>query len=733
MSRPLALTRGVVSRPGPAAEFPLRAPLVWRDPNGWVLAVGACLTGGLAGLEWLDPAGSGQLIEAINPLAASVCAVLVLLVCGQRPRQQQVLRYKPLAASLAVATLGIVLLDLGPRLGVALTALGPNLFFLVSMAIAMPVIVPALYRHLDRAAAVSAALDGAIMLAACATSLLIVAREPVPGLGGILLPLLVATFVASACMAVIAALAMRAALTFRGIWCGILSITVLGLAWSIWIDQLAHGELRVGPVAIMYSLGVLGLAYAWSSWNDDLGGGRLYESIARSLSDWLPIAAILLCVVLTAIPHHKLAGYDLAPLGTLVVVFLTISRQRVLVGNERHASRRLAGEVEDRAQTMLSLARLERAPTLQQTADRICEEGLRLDGIDAVGIYVFDPSDEVVPLALAGASWLDETRGEPLPLKRALRMRALSVDGPWIDSASITGFTGPMLVEALAPLRWSDRVVGVVSMGATHRDDAIRLAERLPTLTEFSVVTGAMLGPMLIENWRLSDIRSELETVIDEHAFEAVFQPIVGIRTREVVGYEALTRFSDGERPDKRFVEADTVGMSIRLETACVAEQLESASWLPQGTWVSLNVSPTLAAAVVPLISALERADREVVIEITEHVEIEDYRKLVAALELVRPCCKLAVDDAGAGYAGLRHILELNPHYVKLDLSLVRNIDGDPARQAMVAGMAHFARHSGCELIAEGIETQAELDTLDRLGIGLGQGYLFGKPAPLSD
>lgn len=146
---------------------------------------------------------------------------------------------------------------------------------------------------------------------------------------------------------------------------------------------------------------------------------------------------------------------------------------------------------------------------------------------------------------------------------------------------------------------------------------------------------------------------------------------------------------------------------------------------------VSLNVSPALAGAIVPLISALKRTDRDVVLEITEHVEIADYRKLIDALDLVRGRARLAVDDAGAGCAGLRHILELRPQFVKLDVSLVRHIDTDAARQAMVARMAHFASNTGCELIAEGIETEEEVTELIRLGVPLGQGYLFGKPAPL--
>ena len=127
----------------------------------------------------------------------------------------------------------------------------------------------------------------------------------------------------------------------------------------------------------------------------------------------------------------------------------------------------------------------------------------------------------------------------------------------------------------------------------------------------------------------------------------------------------------------------------------------------------------------------LERADHEVVLEITEHVEIGDYRTLLAALDIVRGRVRLAVDDAGAGYAGLRHILELRPEFVKLDICLVRNIDSDPARQAMVAGMARFAENVGCALIAEGIETENELTAVKLLQVGYGQGYYLARPATI--
>jgi EAL domain-containing protein (putative c-di-GMP-specific phosphodiesterase class I) len=124
----------------------------------------------------------------------------------------------------------------------------------------------------------------------------------------------------------------------------------------------------------------------------------------------------------------------------------------------------------------------------------------------------------------------------------------------------------------------------------------------------------------------------------------------------------------------------------------------------------------------------LAGVSRPIVIEITEHVAIDDYTTLRAELRELGPAVRLAVDDAGAGYASFRHILELAPDFVKLDIGLIRRIDGDPARQALIAGMAYFAAKRRIRLIAEGIETGAELQTLRSLAIPYGQGYLLGRP-----
>jgi EAL domain-containing protein (putative c-di-GMP-specific phosphodiesterase class I) len=124
--------------------------------------------------------------------------------------------------------------------------------------------------------------------------------------------------------------------------------------------------------------------------------------------------------------------------------------------------------------------------------------------------------------------------------------------------------------------------------------------------------------------------------------------------------------------------------------------------------------------------------DRPMVIEITEHVPIDDYDAVRAAIDRLGDVA-LSVDDTGAGYASMRHILELGPAYAKLDISLVRGIDGDSLRESLSAGLVYYATRSGFSLIAEGVETEGEASKLRDLGVDLAQGYLFGRPAALTE
>ena len=224
------------------------------------------------------------------------------------------------------------------------------------------------------------------------------------------------------------------------------------------------------------------------------------------------------------------------------------------------------------------------------------------------------------------------------------------------------------------------------------------------------------------------------QAIEDEGALEMVFQPIVALHGRKVVGREALARFKGPPQrtPDVWFAEATEVGLAVELELAAVREAFEAFRDFPRGVYLSVNVSPTtlMNAGFRKLVSQMEGG--RLVAEVTEHARIEDYGHLAGAVDELRAFgMRLAVDDAGAGFASLRHILNLNPELIKLDLTLIRDIHLDRSKQALAAALISFAEKSGAAIIAEGIETAAELKALVGLGVGYGQGYLLGRPAPL--
>lgn len=225
-----------------------------------------------------------------------------------------------------------------------------------------------------------------------------------------------------------------------------------------------------------------------------------------------------------------------------------------------------------------------------------------------------------------------------------------------------------------------------------------------------------------------------IDAMIVSDAIRTVFQPIVDLETLAVVGVEALSRFpgSPPRGPDVWFGEAATLGVGTRLELAALTAALKYLPDLDSELYVSLNVSPdTLLAPEFSAVLA-RHSHRRLVIELTEHVEIADYGPIYKAIGSLRESgIKVAVDDTGAGYASLRHILTLRPDIMKLDLALTRGIHEDPARQALAACLVAFGADVGTIIVAEGIETEHELETLRRLGVRFGQGYYLGKPKPL--
>jgi EAL domain-containing protein (putative c-di-GMP-specific phosphodiesterase class I) len=214
---------------------------------------------------------------------------------------------------------------------------------------------------------------------------------------------------------------------------------------------------------------------------------------------------------------------------------------------------------------------------------------------------------------------------------------------------------------------------------------------------------------------------------------DMVFQPVYDLEQGDVFAYEALARFpvEPYRPPSDWFADAAEVGLGVELELAAIDSALVKVEDLPEGVRLALNVSPLTALSPHFFNLLAPRANR-VIIEVTEHERVEDYDALNEALTPLRRLgAWIAIDDVGAGFASLSHILRLAPDIVKLDLSLTRGIAGDPARDALASSLVDFASGIDATIGAEGIETQSELDRLRVLKVRYGQGFHLGVPAAL--
>jgi EAL domain-containing protein (putative c-di-GMP-specific phosphodiesterase class I) len=220
--------------------------------------------------------------------------------------------------------------------------------------------------------------------------------------------------------------------------------------------------------------------------------------------------------------------------------------------------------------------------------------------------------------------------------------------------------------------------------------------------------------------------------VADPAVPELHVQPIVDLVRAEIAGYEVLSRFPGppDAPPDHWFAVADRAGLSAHLEARVLRRALGLRSSLPHGTFLAVNVSPHLLGAE-PVVEVLADAGSltGTVIELSGRVP-DDMAELARSLERVTSVGGLvAVDDAGAGHRGMTQIATLRPALVKLDRSLVSGIDADPTKTAVVEMLGEYASRMDAWLLAEGVETEAELEALMRLGVPLGQGFLLGRPA----
>jgi diguanylate cyclase (GGDEF)-like protein len=225
--------------------------------------------------------------------------------------------------------------------------------------------------------------------------------------------------------------------------------------------------------------------------------------------------------------------------------------------------------------------------------------------------------------------------------------------------------------------------------------------------------------------------RAEIDALLAmESPITPVFQPLVELGTGRLIGFEALSRFEvePDRTPDSWFNQAARCGRGLALEMAAIKAAL-AAPGRPPGTYLSLNFSPAVLASP-KIMGILPKNMSDIVVEVTEHELASEDGGLEEGIAKMRARgARIAVDDAGAGYAGLNQVMRVQPDVIKLDRSLIEGVHSDSAKSALVEFFVMFARRVGAGVCTEGIETLDELRTLINLGVSYGQGYLLGRPS----
>ncbi|MEA2466055.1 MAG: hypothetical protein QOJ57_181 [Thermoleophilaceae bacterium] len=231
------------------------------------------------------------------------------------------------------------------------------------------------------------------------------------------------------------------------------------------------------------------------------------------------------------------------------------------------------------------------------------------------------------------------------------------------------------------------------------------------------------------------DWNDAIGRILDEpELVRPVFQPIVDLERGEACGYEMLARFVSPIKapPPVWLEEAARRGLDVQLEAMLIEIGLHAMSWVPETCFLTINVSPrALRSEVVADVLESRISLEGVVIEVTEQAVVEDYAEFEHVLRALRAAgAAIAVDDAGAGYSSLQHIVALRPQFVKLDRSLVTGLHHDEAKLAVIESLGTFSSRIDAWMIAEGIELPEEMATLQRLRVPLAQGDWLGRPAP---
>lgn len=280
-----------------------------------------------------------------------------------------------------------------------------------------------------------------------------------------------------------------------------------------------------------------------------------------------------------------------------------------------------------------------------------------------------------------------------------------------------------------------DSLYGTLCCFSEKADESLTNKD-LSILTLFAKFAARNIEKDLNESQLHQSARDNIFDIINNKRLTVVFQPIYDVKSKSIKGFECLSRFQTEpyRSPDYWFNQANVSGVGEALELFAIEEALSLLPSIPEQYYITLNISPKYLTSSY-LQTMLDKAPlHRIILEVTERESIPDYKAFRNAIQHFRDRgMRLAVDDAGAGFASFQHILELEADIIKLDRSLIANINSDHRKRALVAALIGFAKETKSTVLGEGVETLAELEVLQELGAQKIQGYFFCHPLPLKD
>jgi EAL domain-containing protein (putative c-di-GMP-specific phosphodiesterase class I) len=391
-------------------------------------------------------------------------------------------------------------------------------------------------------------------------------------------------------------------------------------------------------------------------------------------------------------------------------------------------------------ETLAELARLSLDGS-NEAVERILSLARAALDMDVALVGAFD-GDFVVQAVAGEGEWFDIEVGTSIPAEQTYCRRMVQGELPsLVRDAAEDERTADLPVTREAgigayigvPIRlWDGTLYGTLCCLSRAAEPSLNQRD-VRFLRVLAEIVADQLDRDQLESEKRKLEFSRIRSLLDGNGVDVEFQPVFDLVDCRIVSLEALARFwTEPQRsPSAWFAEAAEVGLGADLELAAIASAIRRLDEFPPEVALAINVSPATAMDTRFTELLLDVADR-LVIEITEHAQVDDYDALLCALAPLRERgAALAIDDVGAGFANLRHILRLAPDILKLDLSLTQEIARDPARRALATSLVDFADGVGASIVAEGISCDEDLTLLRALGVDYGQGFHLARPSAL--